>query len=507
MLILITFGLLLSAFLVSSVIFVTRPSLKFNPENLLIYALCFFITSDWLIRFSGLVVAPIYDLLFVIGVPLLGIKVFQSKILRNRKVQILLTLYFLFQFWFLISLISHNGLSLQPFWSWYRRGFITFIFVLAGLRICAKPRWFQKNVFKFLLLAFLLESAVGIIQTGTTGQIFTDEQNSSYLGFLTPHPNQSNVSPSDLRTGPGLDNGVFVGSIFRAVGVHLQAVWFSVSMTGGVSLAIGGYLYSNSSFNRDLKWLAALTFGFSLIALFFSFARTGYFACFALLIWVWVYWHSKREKINRVSQIALASFVLVPIIMVFIFINGDAIYTNIIDNERFAQLLTPLQSQSVQWRLDIWQFAWNEVLETPLIGSITPLQAYNIFPENYTTDRSLILPLHSQFFSSMYHGGFPLSILYLTTNLWLIFVTTKESKFKYKSINNSLWIIPANLCLIGYFIQGLGIDWMNGISLPGLYWLLATVGTGSLSYFNTSINNATFYNSTVSPPLASHQAP
>jgi hypothetical protein len=85
------------------------------------------------------------------------------------------------------------------------------------------------------------------------------------------------------------------------------------------------------------------------------------------------------------------------------------------------------------------------------------------------------LPLHNQVVSSIYYGGYVAGALYVIIHLWLIWISRKSYVQVKEFPVLNMWLIAANLCLVGLAIESITIDWMPFTSLQGVFWLVAGV--------------------------------
>jgi hypothetical protein len=63
-----------------------------------------------------------------------------------------------------------------------------------------------------------------------------------------------------------------------------------------------------------------------------------------------------------------------------------------------------------------------------------------------------------------------------------------------------MWVIAANLCLVGLAIESITIDWMPFTSLQGIFWLVA--GVAAMQYRTAYITERTPVAPSVQPQTA-----
>ncbi len=456
------------AALVLCFVVLRRPT----PVDLLLGMLCLTLTSEWYIEVAGLVVSWVYDPLFLMAVPVFTLVILHHKHYRNRYVFLLLCLFAIYQLWSVVARFAQLGNlnPLQPFWSTYRNDLHALVFLLGGIVLAWRPVQVQRRVLVLLIASFALEALIGIVQTAAGGRFLTDFGTGRYLGLFTPLPVQMQLPSGlvELLLSGGADNGIFVGSIYRAVGTHRHSNWFAVSMVGGLALCLAVIVSQRRSW---LRWWAIGAGGVMLLALLLSFTRTGYLAFAAMCGWYVVFWESLTGRI-RTAAIGLLLLLLVPMLLL---VGGPSIQNALFQLgdtavARLAKLFQPGQADEFQFRTAVWNLALSRIAEAPLFGPPAPMRLNEIIPW-LTID--VELPLHNQLMTSMYEGGYVLGLLYLLIHGWLFWISLRLRRYARRDAWVALWALAANLCFVGMAIESIGINWLSGSSLPGLFWLLA----------------------------------
>ena len=461
--------------IVCAILFVIlkRPT----PIDLVLGCICAMLPVNWFIEVGGLVVSPIYDVAFVLGVPIFVMNMLQHKHYRNRYVFMLICLFLGYQVWsFTARFVQAGGTSLQPVWALYRNDLISVVFLLAGIVLAWRPLNVQRCILAILIGTFALEATIGVVQTASQGRLLTGfyNNNNLYLGFLSPLPRVMipPVVSTEVSSGATTDNGIFVGSIFRAVGTHLQANWFAVSMVGGIALCMGPMLV-----RQQPRWLRLWAMGaisLMLLALGLSFTRTGYVAFAAMCVWYVMFWQGFYQRLRTMQII----FVITLIALVVLVIGGlsfDSVRIKLGETvvTRLQGMQQPLEALVQEnFRIKLWRIAFDRVGDSPWFGVREPIKLQQINPY---MPLNIDVPLHNQLVSSIYNGGYILGGFYLFTHFWLLWKSGQlKSHKKYKPMLET-WAITANLGFVGLAVESIGINWMAGASLPGLFWLLAGI--------------------------------
>jgi O-antigen ligase len=461
----------LSAIFLGVFIILQRASIV----DLLVGFICATLPLEWVVEVRG-VNLSIYDLAFVLGVPIFGIIIVRHREYRNKQVYALLVLFMAFQIWNLIAQFAHeSGRSIfQLVWSDYKNNFVGLIFLLTGIVLASRPQHIQRRLLWILLAAFGFEACVGIVQTATSGVQLNSNITGRYLGLLTVTPSQGVAnSLIELQGDGSVDNGTFVGAIFRAVGTHGHSNFFAVSMIAGLALSMGvlsvrRYLW--------LHWWGISVGCVLLVALALSFTRTGYLAFIAMCIWQFVFWKTATARWRTTMLVFTVTLILV-LILILAPVNEIRIFvTTRLGSEvlvRIQNILQPNQAGEFSFRTSLWAFALDRVQSSPWFGVAQPITLRDIIPTLAVPERSL--PLHNQIVSSIYYGGYIAGGLYVIIHLWLIWISRKL----YPQIKEipvfSMWVIAANLCFVGLAIESLTIDWMPFTSLQGVFWLMAGI--------------------------------
>jgi hypothetical protein len=141
---------------------------------------------------------------------------------------------------------------------------------------------------------------------------------------------------------------------------------------------------------------------------------------------------------------------------------------------RIQNIIRPNQAGEFSFRTVLWTLAFARVQSSPWFGVDAPITLREIVPSLLVPDRGA-LPLHNQVVSSIYYGGYVAGALYVIVHLWLIWVSRKLRPHVKELPILSMWVIAANLCLVGLAIESITIDWMPATSLQGFFWLVAGV--------------------------------
>lgn len=478
----------LGALLVMLFIILKRPT----PIDLALGVVCVTLPSEWFIEIKGLVVSFLYDMPFFIASFMFVWHIIHYKHYRNRQVFLLLVLFASYLLWSLCARFVHaDGLGLQPIWAFYRNELIGLMFLLAGIVLAWRPTAVQHNMLALLIGSFAVEGAIGIVQTASGGQLLAGFNH--YLGFLTPLPGNMQLPASliELLLRLGGDNGIFVGSIFRAIGTHRQSNWFAVSMIGGLALCIGTVAGNPAS---RLRWWGFGAGSVMVVALFLSFTRTGYVAFVAMCVWYFLFWQSVRGRLQTFFMVALGMLLLVPVLVITMPIVVEGLDELVI--ARLEQIRQPFKSLAQEsFRIRLWEIAFSRVAESPWFGTDAAIKLPEVLP--YIAI-DLDVPLHNQLVASIYSGGYVLGGIYLFTIIWLFW---KSGHLKTRAKHIPLvttWAIAANLCFVGFAVEGIGINWMAGASLPGIYWLVA--GMSMMQYRVLYATSPTQVKSVAAPP-------
>jgi hypothetical protein len=453
-------------------------ALRLPIVDIVLLFLCATLTLEWYVQVRGIIFS-VYDLVFGLAIPIFGYSFLRRGHFRNRYVFQVLALFAAYQIWAIVAQFAHprNSTIPQLLWSSYKNYGIYLAFLLGGIVLATRPLRIQRWALAALVLSFALEALIGLGQTASGGWLFNSGINNRYLGFLTPIPDKLQGAALDLALlrGNDIDNGTFVGFIFRSIGTHRQANYFAVSMICGLGLCIA--VIVNPLFSGLRRW-ARIGGVAMLAALGFSFTRTGYLALVAMGVWYFFSRMRSRTRWRIVVLVAACSFVVLAL-----YTTGalQPMVASLPDNAvtvRLKNLLQPSNASEFSFRTELWRIALERVRAAPVFGLGDPIRLSEITDISPALDRDL--PLHNELVRSLYYGGYVLGILYVLIHLWLFWISRKPSRFVVPNPIFTQWVVAANLCFVGLLVESIGIDWMPFISLQGFFWLMA--GVAAMQY-------------------------
>lgn len=485
----VTILLFLASFAFFAWFLVGTLKMQVNLLNLSLYATCFFITAEWYIDFQGLLISPIYDFIFAVCCIWWTSIIIKKRYYRFPLIQTLIILFTAYYSWQLFAfIVQKERIGLQIFWSWYRTDFIAVIFLLAGIVLAFRPKHVQKAAFLFLLSSYLIAGLLGITQSVTRGRYLASIQNQRYVGLLTPlpkdTPNASESRISDFERGRqvGVGGGFFYNGIFRAAGTQTGGSTFAIVMVTGICLCTGAII-SREKYKQKLQRLTLFALPILLLGLFLTFTRSAYLGVLLTFSWVWLYWFFMGRKIGWGFLALLGSILISALFLLlvtlgplnFLISRFDVIVARLMD------LANPLEAETFQWRLKIWAYVWDLVIQSPIFGSDQRLYLAEIFGGIYELRPEDITTPHSEYVQALYKGGFPLLLIYLGMHFWLFVKTCYRNQRKNVDSIGLTWIISTNLSMLALFITGIGFNWFAGINLQGFFWLLAATSISVIS--------------------------
>lgn len=423
--------------------------------TLLIYLFIFFIPfrTDFLI---GGIDATI-SMQFLLSFPLI-ITLFFSK--TNRST---LTIKLWYAYVTLISVSAFVGENISNpahgLWVAYQNSIVSSI-IYPIMCIIINSRSKIQLALNTLILTATIASIIGIIQTLSSGSIFSGfTTNGLYLGFLYP---LSYKALEERLMDYGLSKAfLLVGTnIYRAHGAMYSHNYFGVFLSVSSILTFGKL--SGTTLRKGI--LFSLSLFLQLAALIATFSRAAWVAIFIGLA---VYWYADmRYQMGKISTAFLRRIALVAVLIIMI---GMIFSSSEIAKERLATIGELSENQDVISRILIWQIACEQGMEHPFLGNGC-MPIYNV------PDQAWGVSGHNILFDIFYrHGAIALAmVIYF---MWQFFNLSRKACTYNNNKEDHKLAIGILGAFVSLIISSMGTGIFSDYCTSSLFWTLFAFST------------------------------
>ncbi len=352
---------------------------------------------------------------------------------------------------------------IQGVWAIYRIVWTTPLLFI-GIWIFVRTSDLVRNLIGFLVTGSSLGAAIAVIQTLTGGRVLSGLlSNGRDLGLLLPLPNDV-LGDIEVRAPLLYLSGT---NLFRGHGTFLGHNGFGVLLSSTIFLSWG--MYQTSAKKYRLIWFSLLCI--QVAGLIATFSRSAWAAVtfgFGLII----LWNSRdlvRARFKRVSRLLLfLGMLLVATILTVFLISAQDIASH------FATIFSPLEAPEFFWRVQVWQFALDQIIAHPLIGTGTSTienAVANIPGTRYIDSFST----HNLFMDIAYQRGLLALGIYLF--LWVLFLyhCWWLLKIQKDAPANRNFLVAILVAGVTFLISGVGNAAMMLENLSALFWILLGV--------------------------------
>lgn len=352
------------------------------------------------VEIVSLTITPSSILIWVLLVWGMGQIIYQKGEFRLARIPFL-RLWVLYVCLTLIGFAYGEGnLSgpLQAVWSLFRSIEILLLYpIVAQIATGASTR---RWIVIAISLGICVSAFFGIGQSLSNGRWFSglsENGNGRYLGlFMKEELNfRARFAVSEWNK-----NAPF----FRAHGTASSPNLFAALMNVGLALAAGMLMAGT----RQRSWWIGVVILTS-AGLFLSLSRAGWAAIVTAVIMVGIV--KARLRWSHIRTSVLTPIATVVAIAVAAQFAPEAI------QQRLTSILSPQATSEVQSRQEVWNIAWQRILERPLLGYGTDripgtlLQSWGIFPPDVSP--------HNIYLTAAYQYGI---VFALVTIIWLIVI-------------------------------------------------------------------------------------
>ena len=363
-----------------------------------------------------------------------------------------------------LSHIDDMGFA-KLIWNTYRHAWSVIPFPFIGFIIKRLPMTSHSKMVKLIIGFVIIACLIGILQTLSSGALLSGfVTNQLFLGFLTPLPSKLFAEIA----AAGADNGVFIGSIFRAHGTLLQTNHFSALL-----VALGGFVLGvviSGEYKRLRKW-ALVSLILVVVAIVATFGITSYFAFTGLIAYVIV--SNRRQLIKylfkNLAILFLALFGIPLLIVGIITVRSQLAGEESVFTSRLDRFFRPEESNGFNssGRIWLWSVVLDRVSESPILGTGRQITAR----EARWEDSDTAVGAHNIYLMYALYTGLPGQAMFIGLFCWIVIATKNVAK-SGSSPSIRSYALSAHYLSVGLAILGVSFDWvvLNNVAL--LFWFL-----------------------------------
>jgi O-antigen ligase len=443
----------------------------------LVYALAFaipFQTEIELSQIFGLTLSPEtlggLTLVFLVGIVIFTHKQGFARAVRTPYIAI-----WLFYLVFSSIAISKGPLVTSPIqgiWAIYRIVWSGPLIYLGVWMLLKKPENLRVLA-SWLSVGATLGATFAMIQTLSGGRFFSGlGTNFRYLGIFFSYPQNIVADYSGVNLAK-----LYLANtnIFRGHGTFLASNGFGVLLSATIFVT-WGLAWSASRKNKWIWGTMLILQAGGIIATFSRSAWTATLVGMGLLI----LWNFRALLKKRSVLIGLISsgllFILVLMVAAALFKDFAA---------HFLTIFSPIQAANVNWRIMVWEYALQQILEQPVFGFGTSLISNAIaqIPGSGYLER---FSTHNMFIDIAYQRGLIALVLFLFFLVLYWRETLKLLKLLIYIPDDYNFILGLFAAGTAFLVSGLGSASMADENLVTLFWVIMAITISWAKYQNKS---------------------